>query len=59
MLRARVGADSQSIYYANPIDGDRTAGLWRTDVTTGDGETLINGIAKDAAAVCANAVSHS
>jgi hypothetical protein len=41
-------ADSRTIFYANPIDGIVPPGLWRTDVTTGEGETLINGIAKDA-----------
>ncbi len=40
--------DSQSIYYANSTPGMIPAGLWRTDVTTGDGVTLIDGIAKDA-----------
>ena len=40
--------DSQSIYYANSSPGMIPAGLWRTDVTTGDGVTLIDGIAKDA-----------
>jgi hypothetical protein len=41
-------ADSRTIFYANPIDGIVPPGMWRTDVTTGEGETLINGIAKDA-----------
>jgi len=40
--------DSQRIVYANPVDGIVPPGMWRTDVTTGEGETLINGIAKDA-----------
>jgi dipeptidyl aminopeptidase/acylaminoacyl peptidase len=40
--------DNQSIYYANSMPGMIPAGMWRTDVTTGDGTTLIDGIAKDA-----------
>jgi Tol biopolymer transport system component len=47
--------DSQTIFYANPIDGIVPPGLWRTDVTTGEGETLIDGIAKDAILSAANA----
>ena len=46
--------DSQSIFYANAVDGIVPPGLWRTDVTTGEGETLINGIAKDAILSVAN-----
>jgi dipeptidyl aminopeptidase/acylaminoacyl peptidase len=48
-------ADNQHIVYANPTDGMVPPGLWRTDVTTGEGETLINGIAKDAVLSVANA----
>jgi hypothetical protein len=40
--------DNQSIFYANPVDGIVPPGMWRTDVTTGEGTTLIDGIAKDA-----------
>ena len=40
--------DSQTIFYANAVEGIVPPGMWRTDVTTGEGETLINGIAKDA-----------
>ena len=40
--------DSQSIYYANAVEGIVPPGLWRTDVITGQSETLIDGIAKDA-----------
>jgi Tol biopolymer transport system component len=47
--------DSQNIFYANPIDGIVSPGLWRTNVTTGEGETLINGMAKDAILSVANA----
>jgi dipeptidyl aminopeptidase/acylaminoacyl peptidase len=47
--------DNQTIFYANPIDGIVPPGLWRTDVTTGEGETLINGVAKDAVLSVANA----
>jgi Tol biopolymer transport system component len=48
-------ADSQNIFYANAIDGIVPPGLWRTDVTTGESETLIDGIAKDAILSVANA----
>jgi hypothetical protein len=48
-------SDSQTIFYANPIDGIVPPGMWRTDVTTGESETLINGIAKDAVLSVANA----
>jgi Tol biopolymer transport system component len=47
--------DSQNIFYANAVDGIVPPGLWRTDITTGDGETLINGIAKDASLSVAQA----
>ncbi len=47
--------DSQSIVYANPTDGIVPPGMWRTNITTGAGETLINGIAKDAVLSVANA----
>jgi Tol biopolymer transport system component len=47
--------DSQSIVYANPVDGIVPPGMWRTNVTTGEDETLINGIAKDAILSVANA----
>jgi hypothetical protein len=47
--------DSQNIFYANAVEGIVPPGLWRTDVTTGEGETLINGIAKDAILSVANA----
>jgi Tol biopolymer transport system component len=47
--------DNQRIVYANPVDGIVPPGMWRTDVTTGEGETLINGIAKDAILSVANA----
>jgi hypothetical protein len=48
-------SDNQTIFYANPTDGIVSPGLWRTDVTTGEGETLINGIAKDAVLSVSNA----
>ncbi|CAG0929900.1 hypothetical protein TFLX_01472 [Thermoflexales bacterium] len=41
-------SDNQNIFYANAIDGIVPPGLWRTDVTTGESQALINGIAKDA-----------
>jgi hypothetical protein len=40
--------DNQSIFYANPVNGIVPPGMWRTDVTTGQSETLIEGIVKDA-----------
>jgi hypothetical protein len=40
--------DNQSIFYANPINGIVPPGMWRTNVTTGQSTTLIEGIAKDA-----------
>ena len=46
--------NNRTIIYANPVDGIVPPGLWRTDVTTGEGETLINGIAKDAVLSMAN-----
>ena len=46
--------NNRTIIYANPVDGIVPPGLWRTDVTTGEGETLINGIAKDAVLSVAN-----
>lgn len=47
-------ADGRTIFYANPIDGIVPPGMWRTDVTTGEGDTLIDGIAKDAILSVAN-----
>jgi dipeptidyl aminopeptidase/acylaminoacyl peptidase len=41
-------ADNRTIFYANPTDGIVPPGLWRTDVTTGEGKTLINGYGRDA-----------
>jgi dipeptidyl aminopeptidase/acylaminoacyl peptidase len=47
-------ADNRTIFYANPTDGIVPPGMWRTEVMTGEGETLINGIAKDAILSVAN-----
>jgi hypothetical protein len=40
--------DNQSIFYANPVNGIVPPGMWRTDVTTGQSKTLIEGVVKDA-----------
>jgi Tol biopolymer transport system component len=40
--------DNQSIFYANSTHGIVPPGMWRTNVTTGESTTLIDGIAKDA-----------
>ncbi len=47
--------DNQNVFYANAVDGIVTPGLWRTDVTPGESETLIDGMAKDASLSVANA----
>jgi dipeptidyl aminopeptidase/acylaminoacyl peptidase len=40
--------DNKHIFYANSTYGIVPPGMWRTDVTTGESTTLIDGIAKDA-----------
>ncbi len=40
--------DNKHIFYANSTHGIVQPGMWRTDVTTGESTTLIDGIAKDA-----------